>query len=109
MVRPDDWPRIPPLLSGLGYEELAGPIDLSNIRIRRLTKIADEDVLLLDFLLADGHYSKALDTPVYFTVRGLQVPVVNVPTLIELKRGRMSAKDASDIEGLQKLLPGASQ
>lgn len=104
LVLPEDWPRIPSLLAPLGYHDLSGPLDLKDIRIRRLTKLPEDDVLVLDFLLADGDLADGLARRVIVEYRGHCYAVAPPDIIIRLKRGRMSAKDRSDIEGLERIL-----
>ncbi len=104
LIRGDDWAIIPGLLAPLGFQELSGPLDLSTVRIRRLTKLAPDDVLILDFLLADGGLAEGLSRRVILEHQGHRYAVAPPDVIIGMKRGRMSAKDRNDIEGLQRLL-----
>ena len=104
LVLPEDWPRIPPLLLPLGYEMLAGPMDFPAIRIRRLTKIAENDVLVLDFLLADGAFADGITRRIMMPLRETEIAVAPPDVIIALKTPRMSDKDRSDIAGLKRMI-----
>lgn len=106
LIPPGDWPRVKETLAPLGYTLIAGGMDFANIRIRRLTKIEGGDSLVLDFLLADGEHRNAFTKAIRLRDGGVDFAVAPVETIIALKRGRMSAKDQSDIEGLERLLRG---
>lgn len=109
LVMPEDWPRIGEVLAPLGYRELAAPMDFKTVRIRRLTKLKDSDAIVLDFLLADGALARGVTDRVILK-RGAQTYALAPPeVIIALKRGRMSAKDQSDIEGLENLIREARQ
>jgi len=104
LVLPDDWPRIRELLSGQQYHDLAAPMDLPGIRIRRLTKIEGEAVMVLDLLLADTvELSEGVRQADCLSYEGCLLRVARPSVVISLKRGRMSAKDQIDIEGLSKI------
>ncbi len=81
-------------------------MDFKNIRTRRLVKIEDADTLVLDFLLADGPFKDAFQKSYSFELADQVITLADPQTLIDLKKGRMSNKDRSDIEGLEKLLRG---
>lgn len=106
LILPVDWTRCVDTLKDLGFLDYSGALDFKNIRIRRLVKIEGADTLVLDFLLADGDLSNAFDTAVAYTIEGVKIRVVDIPTLIHLKRGRMSDKDKLDIANLEKVLRG---
>jgi len=104
LIRPEDWPRVASVLNPMGFETLAGPMEFEKVRLRRLTKIKGEDVVVLDFILADGNLGSGLDGSVRVTYRGEEYSVSTPEVLIALKRNRMSPKDRNDIEGLQKII-----
>jgi hypothetical protein len=105
LLLPQDLERAMKALQPLGWDDLAGPMDFHNIRIRRLTKLQDTHVMVLDFLLADtDDLAKSLDTPQLFDYESVRLKVASPETIIRLKQGRMSGKDQIDILGLQKLL-----
>jgi hypothetical protein len=106
LVRPEDWERIPAALAPLGYRELAGPMDFAGVRIRRLTKIQEGDVLVVDFLLADGPLVEGLERKVALEHEGHTYAVAPPHVIIALKKGRMSDQDRLDIAALSKLIEG---
>jgi hypothetical protein len=110
LILPDDWERIPPLLGPLGYQDLAGPVDLRQIRIRRLTKLEGEEVFVADFLLADTpELAEGVKQAPRIKHLDREYPVAKPGVVISMKQGRMSAKDRNDIEGLRKLIEGREQ
>jgi hypothetical protein len=104
LLHPGDWPRVVDVLSPLEWMQLAGPMDFANVRIRRLTKIEGADVMVIDFLLADGEYERELGNALRFVHQGQAVNVARPETLIRLKQGRMSDVDKVDIAALKKKL-----
>jgi hypothetical protein len=104
LILPEDWPRVAASLRPLGFESLAGPMEFEKVRLRRLTKMEGEDIVVLDFVLADGDLASSLDGSVKITYRGQEYSVAAPKALIALKMNRMSPKDRNDIEGLQKIV-----
>lgn len=104
LVKGSDWERIPSVLAPLGFLQLAEPMDFEKIRIRRLTKLAGADYLILDFLLTDERSRPALEAPNLLPLRGRLIPVAPIPVLISLKQDRMSPQDQVDIAGLEDRL-----
>lgn len=106
LILSEDWPNVATLLEPLGYWPLAEPMDFRNVRIRRLTKLQDNDSLVLDLVLADEHFRACVDNPVKLEYDDQEYCLAPPEVLIEMKSARMSSKDIQDIEGLQKLLKG---
>lgn len=106
LLHSEDWGSVISLLAEMGWHDLAGEMDFANIRIRRLTKIEDTDVLVMDFLLADGDYEQELANAYQLEYLGEPMRVAKPETIIRLKRGRMSDKDRIDIAALEKKLAG---
>ncbi len=106
LIRPESWDAVKAALEPVGFRDLASPMDFRNVRIRRLTKLDDESVLVIDFLLADPPHDCDFDNAWNVQVGGVTIPVAPPARIIALKEGRMSDKDRSDIEGLRKLLRG---
>lgn len=105
LILPDDWERIKELLRGLGYEDLAGPMDFKNIRIRRLVKLEEGDSLVLDFLFAESdRLIEGIDRGIRIGRGDYKYFVAPPDVIILLKQQRMSDIDKSDIEGLRKLI-----
>lgn len=104
LIYPDDWERVKTALRPLGWLYLAGPMDFKNISIRRLTKIADADVMVSDFLLANDITAPGIDKAESLTFRNQPLKVAPPETIIALKQGRNSAKDQEDIRLLQQLI-----
>lgn len=104
LILPEDWERCIAALASRGWRDFSGPIDLSKIRIRRLTKFIQEDAIVCDFLLADGGLREEIAKGSRFTIGGGQVLLAPPEVIIELKRRRMSEKDRGDIEGLEKFI-----
>jgi hypothetical protein len=106
LVLPSDWERIRDLLAPLGYQELSGPLDFKQVRIRRLTKLEGVEALALDFVLADGDLPEGLKRSTRLEQDGHSYPVAPPDVLISLKEKRMSPQDESDIRELRKLRKG---
>jgi len=106
LVRPEDWERVAPALADLGYRAAPLPMDFKTVRIRRLSKVVDNDVLALDFVLADGDLAEGIERSVRIERLGHAYRVAPPDVLIHLKEQRLSAKDRNDIEGLRNLQGG---
>ncbi len=105
LIDPQDWVRVREALAPVGYLDLASPMDFPDLRIRRLTRIEKEDVAILDLLLADTQELVAgIDKAVEVDFAGGKVRVAEPCVIVHLKRGRMSAKDRDDIEGLERIM-----
>jgi len=109
LVEAGDWEAIKKALRPLGYQELASPMDFKTIRLRRLTKLAGEDVFVVDFLFADEETRAGLEKPLPYSFQGTQLAIAPPATIINLKRRRNSAVDAGDIEKLLKLTQEISE
>ncbi len=104
LILPEDWPKVKLAMEPLDFHERALPMDFSNIRIRRLTKLDEDRALVLDFLFAEGDFARSLDRSVKFTLAGKPLMVAPPDVIIKLKEGRMSDKDRLDIAGLKRKL-----
>ena len=105
LVKGEDWERIRTVLAKASYHEMSDPMNFRNIRIRRLTKIENDDAVVLDFILADREsLQDAIRDAMVFAVRSGTVRVAPPGAIIELKKGRMSTKDVADIAGLERYL-----
>lgn len=104
LIAEEDWEKVKKVLDPLNYKARALPMDFATIRIRRLTKLAENDAMVLDFLLADGEFAKGLETRVGIPFRDSVVQVALPETIIALKRPRMSDKDKSDIANLERFM-----
>lgn len=103
LIAPEDWDSVRRALAPLGYADLSAPMDLSTVRLRRLTKIAGEDCLVLDLVLADEALREALDRPMALELDGVTYAVAPPDVLIALKRRRLSPRDRDDIAALERL------
>lgn len=104
LITPDDWDAVKATLAPMDFHEYATGMDFHNIRIRRLSRLGHDSLTVMDFLLADGDFIEGLDRRAAFEAAGGRVYLCPVDVLIRLKQGRMSAKDRSDIAGLEPLL-----
>ncbi len=109
LILGEDWPRIPVVLSFLGYKELSGKMDFKNVRLRRLVKIVGEEVVNLDFILADDQFTEGVRKAETISFQGCKYSIASPEVIIALKEKRMSAKDRNDIEQLRKLMEGGKQ
>lgn len=106
LIPPDAWEAVKAALAPLGFLDLASPMDFKDVRIRRLTKLSGDSVLVVDFLFADPPHDGDFDKAWNVTIGGCTIPVAPPERVIALKQGRMSSKDRSDIEGLTRLIEG---
>lgn len=107
LIGPQDWERVQNALAPSGYLALSNPMDFPDIRIRRLTRIENEDVAILDLLLADTpELEEGINAAVEVNFADRKVRVARPRVIVHLKRGRMSAKDRDDIEGLERIMGG---
>lgn len=104
LILPEDWEGCIAALASRGWRNFSGPIDLKKIRIRRLTKIVNEEVIVCDFLLADGELRGELGKGSRFKIGDGEIFLAQPELIVELKRRRMSEKDRGDIEGLEKFI-----
>lgn len=104
LIHPGDWPKTVSTLESLGWQDVAGPMNFKTIEIRRLTKIADTDVLVADFLLANENTAPALDRAESLPFKNQPIKVAPPETIITLKEGRNSPKDQEDIRLLRELM-----
>ncbi len=104
LVRPEDWDRILSTLQPLGYRDVTGPLNLKELRFRRLTKALEDDSLVLDFLLADERALEGISRAIEVPLGSRRVRLAPPEFLIAMKRGRNSPQDRSDIAGLEKYI-----
>jgi hypothetical protein len=104
LIEASDWEKVIKILEPLGYLDMAQPMDFPAIKIRRLTKIEKDDLLILDFLLAESpELILGIRNAVGTKLFGSSIRVAKPEVIIQLKQSRMSAQDKTDIEGLSQL------
>lgn len=102
LVRPDDVSRIREVAAARGFKVAALPMNFSNIRIDRITKIhPDGDTLMLDLLVYSPALEEVWQTRERRRWNGRDLSVVSADGLITLKMLRQSAQDLADIEALK--------
>jgi hypothetical protein len=104
LIYPDDWERVKLALEPLGWLSLAGPLDFKTISIRRLTKLAGEDVMVADFLLADKETIPGLQKYESLSYQGQALRLAPPEVIIALKLRRNAPKDQEDIRLLKILV-----
>lgn len=108
LIFPLDWQKIQSLMETTGYVSLSEPMDFKHIKIRRLTKFEGSNVLVLDFLFAEGKFMEGIHRAIKINYQNQEYCIAPPDIIMEMKKGRMSNKDKNDIEGLKKLLEGKS-
>jgi hypothetical protein len=104
LVQPEDAPRVRAIAQNLGFRFPALPMNFSNIRIDRITKIAgDGDTLMLDLLVATPELDQVWRDRQRLPWNGRQISVVSREGLVTLKMLRASKQDLADIERLRDL------
>lgn len=104
MIREQDWEAVRASMGQIGYTVEANPMSVANERlmIRRLTKLAGEDFLILDFLVPQTkELGDILDHRTHIRWQGRDLSIVTVEDLKYLKRLRDSLQDQADIEALE--------
>lgn len=104
LIHQKDWENVIEVAKPFGWMNIAGPMDFKTISIRRLTKLADNDVLVADFLLANEQTSLGINQAESLPFKNHPIKVAPPATIIALKQGRNSPKDQEDIRLLQELI-----
>lgn len=103
LVRPEDLQHALDAVRPLGFTFLARPMSFqSGVSMQRVSKVMGEDVLMVDFLLAQPPLMDAWQSRMAVEAFGAAVRVVNREQLLKMKAlsGRLS--DLADIERLQE-------
>jgi hypothetical protein len=103
LISESDWPAVTGVLHGLGYEPHEQLMTLKKVTIGRAVKLADGDVMVVDFLLAGDEDLGLVRDCISVPTGGTILRVAKPETLVRLKRSRMSEKDRIDIEGLVRV------
>jgi hypothetical protein len=104
LVRSEEVPRVRQIAESLGFRFPALPMNFSNIRIDRITKIdAEGDTLMLDLLVATPELEAVWRERQQLPWKGRQISVVSREGLVTLKMLRASTQDLADIERLRAL------
>jgi hypothetical protein len=85
----------------LGFSFPAKPMHFSNIEIRRISKIAGSDVVMLDMLIVNEALADVWETRERYQFNDVAMNVVSREGLIRLKELRNSSQDKADIERLR--------
>ncbi len=105
LVAEEDVPRCAHALAALGFQSLARPMSFleGKVEIRRLTKLAGGDFIVLDLLLAKADELKQiLVMRVAVDLEGQKLWLAPVEGLKALKRLRGSPQDLADIAALEE-------
>ncbi|HEY0158318.1 MAG TPA: hypothetical protein VGF28_13635 [Thermoanaerobaculia bacterium] len=104
LVGTGDVARVREIAEGLGFRFPAMPMNFSNIRIDRITKIdAVGDTLMLDLLVTTPELEHVWRGRQHLPWKGRQISVVSREGLVTLKMLRASKQDLADIERLRDL------
>ena len=105
LIPPEQAERALELAAGLGFSVVALPMRFADgTEVRRATRIAGEDALTLDLLLAGPHLASAWNgRQTVDTERG-PVVVVSREGLIAMKAASGRPQDLADIERLRELV-----
>lgn len=103
LVEPQSMDRFSRAVEPLGFTFHARPMILSDgkVEIRRVTKIADGDPLMLDVILVGPATERAWASRETFEIGGRRLTVVSPEGLIALKELRGSEQDRADIAKLE--------
>lgn len=99
LADPDDPPRIFDALRPLGWRAHDEPTTFPRATLRRLVKVARDDALALDLLLAEDRVTRRILSE---RVRRGGLWVVPLEGLRTLKRRRGSAQDRADLDALAR-------
>lgn len=101
LVQSDDIPRLDDAMAELGYVLKARPMKFAKIEIHRISKVVDDEVLILDCLIANEELNDVWVSRAEVPWEGTRLSVVSRDGLIQLKALRMSDRDREDIAHLQ--------
>lgn len=101
LIHEDDWDKVVSALAWNAYKEIAGPMRFAKAHIRRLTKFADGDAVVLDFVLQADRTD--LESSIRLRVGDAFIQVARPTVIIRLKEARMSDKDIADIAALKNV------
>ena len=106
LVPPATLDAVIALAEALGYTFAAKPMTFANgaIQIRRISKIAAGDVLMLDLLLVTPEIRSVWDARITVHWEYQTLKVVSRNGLIMLKSLRRSGQDLDDIQRLQEAI-----
>jgi len=103
LILPRDWEECCRVLADLGYEEVAYPMHFQNITIKRLTKIIDDDYIVIAFVLVINEFWETIwEERQQISFEEMPLWIISPKALIKMKELRKSYKDLSDIEELKK-------
>lgn len=103
VINVENWEQVLTVLAPLGYELLATPItfDSGRLEIRRLTKLADDEFMVIDFLiLHDETLQGILERCLEVNWKGQPLRLAAVDDLALLKKRRGGKQDIADLEKL---------
>ncbi|HYU31250.1 MAG TPA: nucleotidyltransferase family protein [Thermoanaerobaculia bacterium] len=106
LVRPEDLDRVFAVAAERGFVIAANPLrfDAGTAKereVRRISKIAGEDVMTLDLLLSTGILQAAWDDREAFEWEGRVVKAVSAPALVRMKRIAGRDQDLLDVRRLE--------
>ena len=105
LIRPEDCDRARAAVKDLGFQFEAAPMTFKagqpdEQQIMRISKIVDDDALVLDFLLVSEYLDEVWANRQKFQIDGIEVVAIDRDGLIQMKRSSGRAKDLADIENL---------
>lgn len=107
LAREDDLPRLREVVRGVGFDIEALPMTFSasGISVRRFSKLAAAESLMLDVLFADGPLGAVFDTRIELPFEGGSLWVVSKEGLVTLKLAAGRPQGLVDIQRLRELAP----
>jgi hypothetical protein len=105
LILPDDYAKVKSAVAPLGFRFEATPMTFKagqpeEQKIMRISKIVDEDALMLDFVLADGFLRKVWENRQAYVIEGMEIVAVDRDGLITMKKASGRTKDLADLEQL---------
>lgn len=102
IVAPADLERVLEAVRPLGFALPAQPMKFSSgVRVQRVTKVAEDEALTLDLLLAEGPLERAWNSRVTVEALDRKLSVVSRQALLEMKALAGRLQDLADIARLQ--------
>ena len=108
LVREADLPAVRTVVGSVGFSILGGPQNFNEgqfdeMRLFRLNKVLDTELLTLDMILVTPVLQDVWDSRVWMDIRGLKLCVVSKEGIKKMKRLAGRTQDLADIEALDSI------
>lgn len=105
LILPTHYDQVKAAVTPIGFRFEAAPMTFKSgepeeQKIMRISKIADDEALMLDFVLADGFLREVWENRKTFEIDGIQIVAVDRDGLIKMKKASGRLKDLADLEQL---------